>query len=182
MNSLFANGNYKTINKVIRLRNEALHSKETRIALRLQGILLSLDGYTTGKISNLLKIHRSTVTTWVKNWNLYKENGLLEGHRTGRNKKLMNDKFEKLKDIIESGPVAYGLNTGIWTSIIIKQIIEEEFDIIYHPGHVRKILKQLGFSVQRPTIKLGNAEIKKKNKWIRYEYPNLKKKKKKKTE
>ncbi|HDH06009.1 MAG TPA: winged helix-turn-helix domain-containing protein, partial [Nitrospirae bacterium] len=56
------------------------------------------------------------------------------------------------------------------------QIIEEEFAVHYHPGHVRKLLKEMGFSVQRPTTKLMQADPKKQNKWIRYTYPNLKKK------
>lgn len=61
---------------------------------------------------------------------------------------------EQLRDIVDSGPVAYGLQTGVWTSPIVAQIIEEEFAVRYHPGHVRKLLKEMGFSVQRPTTKL----------------------------
>jgi transposase len=78
-------------------------------------------------------------------------------------------------DIVESGPIAYGFNSGIWTSVMVRKVIEEEFNVIYHPGHVRKILKGIGFSVQRPTISLANADASKRNRWIRYAYPNLKK-------
>ncbi|HEY9170900.1 MAG TPA: winged helix-turn-helix domain-containing protein, partial [Verrucomicrobiae bacterium] len=45
----------------------------------------------------------------------------------------------------------------------------------YHPGHVRKLLHRLGCSVQRPTPRLVQADPKAQNKWIRYTYPNLKK-------
>ncbi|MGD1101029.1 MAG: winged helix-turn-helix domain-containing protein, partial [Terriglobia bacterium] len=55
----------------------------------------------------------------------------------------------RLSDILDSGPVAYGLDTGIWTSPMIAWAIEEEFGVVYHPGHVRKLLHHLGFSVQR---------------------------------
>ena len=51
-----------------------------------------------------------------------------------------------------------------------------EFAVRYHPGHVRKLLKQLGYSVQRPTTRLVQADPAQKNKWVRYTYPNLKKK------
>jgi transposase len=64
----------------------------------------------------------------------------------------------------------------VWTSTILAQIIAEEFAVDYHPGHVRKLLKALGFSVQRPTTELVQADPQKQNRWVRYTYPNLKKK------
>ena len=100
----------------------------------------------------------------------------MDGYRSGRKCKLEKEELETLADILESGPVAYGLSTGVWTSIIITGVIAEEFEVQYHPGHVRKLLKQLGFSVQRPTIQLANADPQKQNKWIRSTYPHLKKK------
>jgi hypothetical protein len=54
-------------------------------------------------------------------------------------------------------------------------VIHEEFGVDYHPGHVRKLLHRLGCSVQRPTTRLVQADPKAQNKWIRYTYPNLKK-------
>ena len=49
--------------------------------------------------------------------------------------------------------MAYGLETGIWTSPLVRQVIEGEFGQRYHAEHVRKLLQQLGYSVQRPTTK-----------------------------
>jgi transposase len=71
--------------------------------------------------------------------------------------------------------VAHGLNTGVWTSPLIAQIIAEEFDVSCHPGHVRRLLKQLNFPVQRPKTRLAQADPKKQNRWICYTHPNLKK-------
>ena len=71
---------------------------------------------------------------------------------------------------------AYGLITGVWTSSIIQDIIYEEFGVLYHDGHVRKLLKKFGFSVQRPKHLLANADKEKKESWMRETYPTLKKK------
>jgi transposase len=120
-------------------------------------------------------MHRSTVPTWIENWNTHGEEGLWEGHRPGRPRRLGEKQREKLCDILDSGPVAYGLETGLWTSPLISQIIREEFQEDYHPGHVRRLLKQLGYSVQRPTTRLVQADLSQKRKWVRYTYPNLKK-------
>lgn len=175
MHAIFAKGNQRTVNKVIHLRKEALADHQYRVATRLHAIMLSIEKDTSGDIASLLKVNRTNVPIWINNWNEYGADGLLEGHRSGRQSQLSPEDKVKLGDIIESGPVACGLNTGVWTSKIITQIIEEEFGIGFHPGHVRKLLKGIGFSVQRPTYKLVNADEKKKNKWIRYTYPNLKK-------
>ena len=177
---LFAKGNKLTFKRLTLMRKKAQKEKAPRVAQRIQGIMLSLENYSVGEIARLLHMQRSTVHSWVKTWNQFGDDALLEGHRSGRPARLNDADHEKLYDIIESGPIAYGLNTGVWTSPIISHLIEEEFNVQYHPGHVRKLMKQLGFSVQRPTTELVRADKKAQNRWTRYTYPNLKKKQKKK--
>jgi len=174
--STFAKGNKRTLRNLKALRQEAHAEKAPRVALRIQGIMLSLQKHSVSDIARLLHLHRSSVHSWIQNWNVYGKEGLYEGHRSGRPADLSEEDKEHLRDIVDSGPIAYGLQTGVWTSPIVTQIIENEFAVNYHPGHVRKLLKEIGFSVQRPTTKLMQADPKKRNKWIRYTYPNLKKK------
>lgn len=64
----------------------------------------------------------------------------------------------------------------VWTSPMIAWVIEEEFGVPYHPGHVRKLLHLLGFSVQRPRRVLSRANASEQDRWHRHTYPNLKKK------
>jgi hypothetical protein len=45
---------------------------------------------------------------------------LLEDHRAGHSEGLNDVQREQLQDILDSGPVAYGLETGIWTSPVIR--------------------------------------------------------------
>ena len=175
MKTIFADGNAATVRKLKSLRDQAIADRESRVSLRIQGIMLSIEKHTSGEIASLLKADRTAVYSWIKNWNLYRENGLLEGHRSGRPAGLSEEQKNFLADIVESGPVAYGFNSGIWTSVMVRDVIDEEFGIAYHPGHVRKMLKGIGFSVQHPTISLAGADESKRNKWVRYTYPNLKK-------
>ncbi len=175
MRPTFARGGKSTIAKLLEVRRHAQKDKEPRVVLRVQGILMSLEGHTTGEIAQHLKVHRTTVPLWIDHWNRHGATGLWEGHRSGRPSGLSADDRQKLCDILDSGPVAYGLDTGIWTSPLARQVIEEEFGQQYHTGHVRKLLQQLGYSVQRPTTRLVQADLKQKRKWVRYTYPNLKK-------
>jgi transposase len=175
MTPIFAKAQARTRRHILTLRQEAQTDKAPRVALRLQAILLSLDGHTAPEIASLLHVHRTRVHAWVCNWNEHGIDGLKEGHRSGRPRELTGAQRQQLHDIIESGPVAYGLNTGVWTSPLLTNVIEDEFDVEYHPGHVRKLLHQLGISVQRPTTRLVQADPKAQRKWTRYTYPNLKK-------
>lgn len=175
MQPIFAQGHSRTLHRLKRLRQEAQSDKVPRVALRLEAIMLSVQGQTTGQIAQGLQVDRTRVHAWIGAWNDYGAEGLLEGHRSGRPAELNAAHREQLADILDSGPVAYGLNTGVWTSPLISQIIQEEFAVSYHPGHVRRLLKQLNFSVQRPKTRLVQADPKKQNRWIRYTHPNLKK-------
>jgi len=172
----FAKGNKRTLANLMALRKTAQADKAPRVALRIQGVMLSLERHSVSDIARLLHVHRSTAHEWVRSWNAYGQQGLYEGHRSGRPPALTGEDKVRLIDIVDSGPVAYGLQTGVWSSRIIAQIIDNEFAVAYHPGHVRKLLKEMGFSVQRPTTKLVQADPAKQNKWTRYTYPNLKKK------
>ena len=174
--ALFAKGNKRTLNNLLELRKQAISDKAPRVLLRIQGVMLSLEKHSISDIAAQLHVHRSSVHAWVTLWNEHGTLSLYEGHRSGCPRRLNDKDYEQLADILESGPVAYGLNTGVWTSPIIARIIEEEFGVCYHPGHVRKLLHALGYSVQRPTTRLVQADPKQRNKWVRYTYPNLKKK------
>lgn len=175
MEPLFAKGDFKVTRKLEKLLDQAVKDRVPKVLLRIQGILLSVEGKTTGEIAHTLRVHRSTVPLWIQNWNAHGVESLPEGHRSGRPAGLSRRQRAVLADLINRGPVAAGFDTGIWTSPLIAQVIAEEFSQTYHPGHVRKLLKQMSYSVQRPIASLVQADVAQQRKWVRYTYPNLKK-------
>ena len=175
MQALQIRAHHQTINKLERMRQEAEREGEYRVSRRIMGLLLNIQGHTAGEISRLLRVHRSSATLWIQRWMEYGFESLLEGYRSGRPAKLSEKEQAILYDVLESGPVAYGFTSGVWTSPMIAQVIAEEFGVQYHPGHVRKLLHAMGFSVQRPRRKLARADAKKQSRWRRYTLPQLKK-------
>jgi transposase len=157
------------------LKREAEKDGAYRVARRIHAVLLNHQQHTSGEIAQLLEAPRSKVSLWLQ---VYEEHGweaLLEGHRSGRTQELTSAQLVHLDGLIDSGPIAYGFSSGVWTSPMIARVIEEEFSVRYHPGHVRKVLKALGFSVQRPRRKLAKADPAEQDRWQRYTYPRLKK-------
>jgi len=166
----------RTKNNLYSLKLEAASGGEDRVAKRIHAVLLNSDEYTSGKISEILNVSRSKVSEWLKRYSEQGFEGLKEGARSGRPGRL--DDLQKiiLCDIIDSGPIAFGFSSGIWTSKRIAQAIVEEFGVQYHPGHVRKLLQDFGFSVQSPKRVLALADKEKQEKWISKTYPHIKKK------
>ena len=157
------------------LRREAERDGAHRVARRIHAVLLNHRHHTSGEIAHLLEAPRSKVSLWLGQYESYGWEALLEGHRSGRPKELTATQVSHLDGIIDSGPVAYGFSSGVWTSPMIGRVIQEEFAVSYHPGHVRKLLKEMGFSVQRPRRKLAKADSVAQDRWRRYTYPRLKK-------
>jgi transposase len=166
---------------LIQLRKEAERDGAYRVARRLQAVVLNAEGRTSSELAAILKSPRSKVSEWLARYEAYGVEGLLEGYRPGRPAQLTAEQRERLGDILDSGPVAYGLDAGIWTSPMIAWVIEQEFDVHYHPGHVRRLLHALDFSVQRPRRVLARADAVEQDRWHRHTYPNLKKNPKRRT-
>jgi len=165
-----------TRKRLNRLRKEAERDGAYRVAKRLRAVVLNAEGHSSGEIARILDAPRSRTSEWLQLYEKHGVEGLLEGQRSGRPGGLNAAQRRELGDILDSGPVAYGLDTGIWTSPMIAWMIEEEFGIQYHPGHVRKILHEVGFSLQRPKRVLAKADADAQQRWRRRTYPNLKKK------
>jgi len=180
MRARFLQGHWRRIKKLLGLKNEAEKDGEYRVAKRIHAVTLNMEGRSSIEIAQVLKAPRSAISLWLRNYEEHGLEGLLEGQRPGRPPELTSRQCSTLADIVESGPLAYGFLSGVWTSPILARVIREEFGVQYHPGHVRKLLHQLGFSVQRPKRMLAKADEQQRSRWTRYTYPNLKKKPKQK--
>lgn len=176
MRAVKLDGSVKTIQKLIKLSKEALREGAYRVGTRLHAVALNMEGQTAPHIADALKVHRTKVSHWLRKWEDEGMDGLLEGHRCGRPAGLSKQEKQKLADILDSGPVAYGFTAGVWTCPMVTRVIEEEFSVSYHPAHVSRMLHGLGFSVQRPRKTLARADKDAQSRWIRYKYPRIKKK------
>ena len=170
-----------THRRLVRLSQQAGRAGAYRVAKRLEAVVLNSEGHSSGEVARILKAPRSRVSEWLALYETHGTEGLLEGYRSGRPAALTEKQRQELSDILDSGPVSYGLDTGIWTSPMIASVIEQEFGVTYHPGHVRKLLHDLDFYLQRPRRVLARAHTKPPDQWHRHSYPNLKQKPSRKT-
>ena len=64
--------------------------------------------------------------------------------------RISTEQKEKLVEILLKGARSAGYATDLWTLGRIAEVIEKEFGVKYHPGHVWKIMRKLGWSAQKP--------------------------------
>ncbi|MBI1870816.1 MAG: helix-turn-helix domain-containing protein [Chlamydiae bacterium] len=126
MRSRFLQLHHRTTTKLIRDKKEAEKDGAYRVAKRIHAVLLNDGGKTSGEIASLIQSPRSCVCEWLRNYEEYGHESLLEGHRSGRPSRLFENHKTTLCDIIDSGPVAYGFLSGVWTSPMIARVIQEE--------------------------------------------------------
>jgi transposase len=120
--------------------------------------------------------HLSSIKGWIRRVKKEGISGLLDKKYPGARPKLESAQKDKLVQIVEQGPEIYGLDTGVWTGPLIKEVILKEFGVTYHVSQVRRILHQLGFTVQYPRVRLSKADVEKQRTWLRETLPAIKKK------
>ena len=167
---------FRTYEKLRRLKKEAEADGAHRVAKRIHAITLNHDGLSSGEIAEFLDAPRSKVSHWLSNYEQFGFEALLEGQRPGRPGQLTQQQQVQLEDIIDSGPLAWGFLSGVWSAPMVARVIAEEFWVDYTARHVGRLLHQWGFSVQRPRRKLLCANPREQHRWRRYTYPGLKKK------
>ena len=161
----------KTYQRLVGLRREAERYGAYRVAKRLRAVLLNADRRSSVRIEEILQAPRSKVPEWLANYDRHGEEGLLMG-QCWEHRHVCRER-SVLGDIIESGPKAYGLDSGVWTSPMIGRAVEAEVGVVFHPGHVRKLLAAIGFSVQCPRRRLARADDTAQARWRRRPLPPL---------
>jgi len=176
MEARMIHGGARRVRAVKRMQQSARRDGAYLVAQRLHAIRLNMEGRAAPAISSVLGVHRSNVSLWLRHWQEEGLEGILEEPRSGRPPRLDPEQKQRLDGLIDSGPIAYGFLSGVWTAPMVARLIAEEFGVGYHPGHVRKLLRALGFSLQRPGRLLIRADPLEQERWVRQTYPRLKKK------
>lgn len=141
---------------------------------RRKGMRLLARGVAQAEVARQLGVSRQTVSNWERArqddpqaWRrkpLGKPGGMTGQERT------------RLAKLLVAGAIACGFPTELWTLARVAKLIEREFGRVYSSVHVWRLLKQLGFSSQRPTgraIQRDEAAI---AQWKAQRWPALKKK------
>src|SRR5216683_2523252 len=139
-----------TYQRLARLNKEAEREGAYRVAKRLRAVALNSEEHTSGELAKILQAPRSKVSEWLQRYQTDGINGLLEGYHSGRPSVMSEKQQKRLGDILDSGLVAYGLDSGIWTSPRIAWVIETESKGRLIQGRVCRQAQLLSLRRRRP--------------------------------
>src|ERR1035437_2686535 len=128
------------------------------------------------EVARRLGVHRQSVTCWARRLAPSGKAGLKKAGRPGRKPRLSGAQLKQIEHALKRGPEAPGSATGLWTASRVRELIEDRCGVRYHQAHVWRILRQLGWSCQRPSGRALERDEEAIRYWKRVGWPRIKKK------
>ena len=143
---------------------------------RMKAARLLEKGYSEAEVARRVGAHRQSVNRWAKALGEAGRLGLRRAGRAGRKPKLCEGDLFKIETALRKGPEAFGYETALWTAPRVRKLIEEKCGVRYHPAQVWRILRNLGWSCQRPVGRALERDEEAIRRWKKVHWPQIKKK------
>jgi transposase len=147
-----------------------LEARRMLAAKRLQ------EGKGVRAIARLVEAAPSSVSRWKQELDEGGLEALKAKPHPGRRARLSTEQKKRLEQILLKGPQAEGFATDLWTLARVAKVIEREFGVKYHPGHVWYILRGMGWSCQKPERRARERDEAAIEQWRTKEWGRIKKK------
>jgi transposase len=143
---------------------------------RLEAVQLLDQGLNQSEVGRRLQVSHQTVSRWQKVSISGGAAALRKAGRAGRKPELAEDQTVRLVELLRQGPERLGYRTPLWTTARVADLIQREFEVSYHPGHVWKVLRRIRWSCQRPQGRARERNEQAIADWKRRQWPAIKKK------
>jgi transposase len=141
---------------------------------RIRAWELSQEGWPPCDIAEALGVSRAAVSQWLTAADRAGPAALRRRLHPGPTGKLLPGQRELIADCLWHGAEAYGFRGDVWTCARVARVIEEEFGVRYHPGHVSRILKEIGWTPQVPITRALQRDEAAIQRWREHDWPQLK--------
>jgi transposase len=141
---------------------------------RLRGARMLKRGMAQAEVARACGVSRNAVSLWAK---ALTEGGsaALRASRLGRPAGLDDAQRAQLVQALKGGALAHGYATELWTLARIGKTIQRLFGMRYSQTQVWRILRQLGWSCQRPAARAIERDEQAIRRWKYQRWPALKK-------
>jgi transposase len=146
-----------------------------REARRLRAWELRKKGWRPARIAAALGVTRGAVSQWFKRADAEGVAGLSRRKAPGAKRRLSDEQLAQLPALLEQGAEAHGFRGAVWTCTRVAQLIAREFGVTYTPQHVGNLLRQSGWSRQKPLTRASQRDEAAIEHWREETWPALKK-------
>jgi len=151
-------------------------STDWREVRRLRAWELHRKGWRQNKIAEALGVTPGAVSQWLKK---AREGGVeaLRAHPApGPTPRLTPEQKAQIPELLLRGAEAFGFRGDIWTCARVAEVIRREFGVTYHPAHVSRLLRECGWSQQKPRRRASQRDEEAIAAWVKERWPEVKKK------
>ena len=153
-------------------RREEVAKLETR---RLAAARLFARGESQGAVARALGVTPMSTSRWYRAWQAEGRRGLKAAGRLGRRPRLDRAQLARIDTALRQGAPAAGFPTDVWSVPRVAQLITRLTRERFHPSHVWRLLRALGWSVQRPARQARERDEAAIQRWRRRRWPQVKK-------
>jgi transposase len=161
---------------IIRINDGRKLNREAQAQIRITVVQRVLDGESPEEVVKSIGYNRRIIYHWLS---LYRAGGFeaLQVHKSGgRPPKLTGPQMMRLYTIIkDKTPEQYTFPFVLWTIEIIREVLRRIFNVHMSGVSVWRTLKALGLSAQRPKHVAYQQNGEAAEKFLREEYPDIKK-------
>jgi transposase len=148
--------------------------RDAQEQLRLRAAELFARQVPQAEIARLLGTHRRNVSRWYRVWQQDGEQALRSRGAPGRTPKVTAAQLADVEQVLLAGARASGFANDLWTLARVAQVIEQRTGVSHHPGHVWRLLRALGWSVQRPARRAVERDDEAVERWVKDDWPRIK--------
>lgn len=156
----------------MRRKDEPTDWREGR---RLRAWQLKDQGWRQKDIAQALGVTEGAVSQWMKRGRDGGEQALKRTPPPGAQARLTSEQHQELVKLLEQGAEQHGFVGAVWTQNRVRQIIKRHFGVSYHRDHIGRLLRQIGWSVQKPQQRAAQRDEAAIAKWREQDWPELKK-------
>ncbi len=133
-------------------------------------------GLSSRSIAGSLDVDDQTVRRWRRVYKACGRDGLGAQKHPGSKPRLDPRQHQRLAELLLLTPTQCGFERYLWTTSLIADLILREFNVSYHHDTVGFLLRDLGFSWQKPACRAKERDEARIEAWRREVWPEILKK------
>jgi transposase len=139
--------------------------------IRMQAGALFAAGRSQAEVAHQLGVARQNVSRWHGLWRAGGPQALASRGPTGPAPRLSDQQLAAIDQALRQGARANGFDTDHWTLARITTVIERLAGVAYHPGHTWKLLRRMGWRLQRPARRAVERDEQAIARWVAEDWP-----------
>jgi transposase len=150
-------------------------SRKDKEKRRLKAAKMFEKGLTQAEVVRKFKVTSAAACQWYEAWKKGGNDALKSKGHPGFESELTSEKKKAFRKAILKGPLAFGYETDLWTLSRLKTVMKKINKIDFSEGWIWKIVRDLGFTPQKPQVKAKQRDEKAIKQWKEKTLPDLKK-------